>query len=255
MRLVSWNVNGLRACMQKGFCDFLEQSQADIFCVQETKMQQEQASFCFKGYELFWNSAQKKGYSGVLTLSKIAPLQVSYGIGIAEHDTEGRVITCEYPNFYLVNVYTPNAQRGLLRLPYRLEWERSFRGFLQNLMQKKAVVVCGDLNVAHNEIDLTNPQSNRYNAGFSDPERDAFEQLLNLGLIDTFRHFYPTKTESYTWWSYINQARAKNIGWRIDYFLTSKTLNSCLQSASIYHHILGSDHCPVGLDLHDKKTL
>ncbi|WP_104686605.1 exodeoxyribonuclease III [Helicobacter felis] len=249
MRLVSWNVNGLRACMQKGFKDFLLKSGADVFCVQETKMQPDQADFVFENYHAFWNSAQKKGYSGVLTLSKSAPLDVRYGLGLEEHDTEGRVITCEYEHFYLVNVYTPNSQRGLLRLPYRLQWESVFREFLQNLASHKEVLICGDLNVAHTEIDLTNPQSNRYNAGFSDPERNAFGQLLQLGLIDTYRHFYPDKTEVYTWWSYMNQSRARNIGWRIDYFLASQGLQSQLKDACIYAHILGSDHCPVGLEM------
>ncbi|CRF52673.1 Exodeoxyribonuclease III [Helicobacter ailurogastricus] len=250
MRLVSWNVNGLRACMQKGFQEFLEQSGADIFCVQETKMHPEQADFAFKGYHAFWNSAQKKGYSGVLTLSKEEPLNVSYGIGMQEHDLEGRVVVCEYPNFYLVNVYVPNAQRGLVRLPYRLQWERAFREFLGGLMAKRAVLVCGDLNVAHTEIDLTNPQSNRYNAGFSDPERQAFTQLLQAGFIDTYRHFYPDQREAYTWWSYMGQSRARNIGWRIDYFLVSTNLQAELKNAHIYAHVLGSDHCPVGLELH-----
>ncbi|GMB96440.1 exodeoxyribonuclease III [Helicobacter sp. NHP22-001] len=250
MRLISWNVNGLRACMQKGFKDFLEQSKADIFCVQETKMHPEQANFAFEGYYAFWNSAEKKGYSGVLTLSKEQPLDVSYGIGVTEHDLEGRVVVCEYPKFYLVNVYVPNAQRGLLRLPYRLEWEKAFRGFLSGLMARKGVLVCGDLNVAHNEIDLTNPQANRYNAGFSDPERQAFSTLLQKGFIDTYRHFYPEQREAYTWWSYIGQARERNVGWRIDYFLASCNLKDTLKNAHIYAQILGSDHCPVGLELH-----
>ncbi|BCZ19450.1 Exodeoxyribonuclease III [Helicobacter sp. NHP19-012] len=250
MRLISWNVNGLRACMQKGFKDFLEQSKADIFCVQETKMHPEQANFAFEGYYAFWNSAEKKGYSGVLTLSKEQPLDVSYGIGVTEHDLEGRVVVCEYPKFYLVNVYVPNAQRDLLRLPYRLEWEKAFRGFLSGLMARKGVLVCGDLNVAHNEIDLTNPQANRYNAGFSDPERQAFSTLLQKGFIDTYRHFYPEQREAYTWWSYIGQARERNVGWRIDYFLASCNLKDTLKNAHIYAQILGSDHCPVGLELH-----
>ncbi|WP_121022638.1 exodeoxyribonuclease III [Helicobacter vulpis] len=249
MRLISWNVNGLRACMQKGFREFFLESGADIFCVQETKMHPQQADFAFENYHAFWNSAQKKGYSGVLTLSKNAPLSVHYGLGLEEHDNEGRVITCEYENFYLVNVYTPNSQRRLLRLPYRLQWESAFRDFLQNLARHKGVVVCGDLNVAHNEIDLTNPQSNRYNAGFSDPERDAFRQLLQLGFLDTYRHFYPNQTEVYTWWSYMSQARARNIGWRIDYFLVSQGLQAQLKGAHIYAHVLGSDHCPVGLEI------
>ncbi len=248
--MVSWNVNGLRACMQKGFKDFLEQSGADIFCVQETKMQPEQANFAFEGYHAFWNSAVKKGYSGVLTLSKEEPLSVRYGIGIAEHDLEGRVVVCEYSQFYLVNVYVPNAQRGLLRLPYRLSWEKAFRGFLSGLVAHKGVLVCGDLNVAHTEIDLTNPQANRYNAGFSDPERHAFSALLQEGFIDTYRHFYPEQKEAYTWWSYIGQARERNVGWRIDYFLASQNLQDTLKNAHIYTHIFGSDHCPVGLELH-----
>ncbi|WP_120953127.1 exodeoxyribonuclease III [Helicobacter sp. L8] len=249
MRLVSWNVNGLRACMQKGFEAFLLESGADVFCVQETKMHPQQASFSFDHYHTFWNSAHKKGYSGVLTLSKDTPLSVRYGLGLEEHDSEGRVITCEYENFYLVNVYAPNSQRGLLRLPYRLQWEGAFRDFLQNLTKHKGVVVCGDLNVAHNEIDLANPQSNHYNAGFSDPERDAFRQLLQLGFVDTYRHFYPNQTEAYTWWSYMNQSRARNIGWRIDYFLISQGLQAQIKDAQIHAHILGSDHCPVGLEI------
>ncbi len=249
VHLISWNVNGLRACMQKGFKEFLEQSGADIFCVQETKMHPNQANFIFQDYASFWNSAQKKGYSGVLTLSKNAPINTTYGIGVAQHDLEGRVVTCEYADFYLVNVYVPNSQRGLLRLDYRLKWEEAFRRFLADLMGHKAVVVCGDLNVAHKEIDLKNPESNHHNAGFSPEERHAFSQLLDLGLIDTYRHFYPNQQGIYTWWSYMNEARARNIGWRIDYFLVSHTLQEQLKDALIHPHILGSDHCPVGLEI------
>lgn len=235
--------------MKNGFNDFFNEINADIFCIQETKMQEGQAEFDFPGYQQYWNSAQKKGYSGTAVFTKKSPLCVSYGIGISEHDLEGRVITLEFDDFYLVNVYTPNSQRGLARLEYRMKWEEDFRNYLKNLDSNKPVIICGDLNVAHNEIDLKNPKSNRKNAGFSDEERAKFSQLLSQGFIDTFRYFYPDLEEQYTWWSYMFSAREKNIGWRIDYFLTSERLIKNIKSAKIYSKVLGSDHCPVGIEL------
>ncbi|MCH5322877.1 MAG: exodeoxyribonuclease III [Helicobacter sp.] len=249
MRLISWNVNGLRACMNKGFMDFFNQIQADIFCIQESKMHKEQADFDFGAYEEYWNSAEKKGYSGVVILSKIKPLGVCYDMGIAHHDKEGRIITAEYRDFYLVNVYTPNSKRELERLPYRMEWEEDFRAFLKNLEKTKPVVVCGDLNVAHREIDLKNPKTNHKNAGFTDEERDKMTKLLDSGFTDTFRYFYPDLEGAYSWWSYMGKARQNNVGWRIDYFLSSKILDSKLLEAKIYPEIMGSDHCPVGLEI------
>lgn len=249
MRLISWNVNGLRACINKGFMDFFKTINADIFCIQESKMQKDQATFDFLNYEEYWNSAEKKGYSGVAIFSKQKPLSVEYDMGIAHHDKEGRIITAEFQDFYLVNVYTPNSKRELERLEYRMEWEDDFRGFLKNLENKKPVIVCGDLNVAHKEIDLKNPKSNRRNAGFTDEERTKMSALLDSGFTDTFRHFYPDKEGAYTWWSYMGKARANNTGWRIDYFLCSKALDSKLLNATIYPEILGSDHCPVGLEI------
>ena len=249
MKLISWNVNGLRACMNKGFMEFFNAVDADVFCIQESKMHKDQAEFDFSGYYEYWNSAEKKGYSGVAIFSKQEPLSVSYDMGIAHHDKEGRIITAEYSNFYLVNVYTPNSKRELERLEYRMEWEDDFRAFLKALESKKPVIVCGDLNVAHKEIDLKNPKTNRRNAGFTDEEREKMSQLLDSGFTDTYRHFYPEKQGAYTWWSYMGKARANNTGWRIDYFLCSKGLDSRLKSASIYPEILGSDHCPVGLDI------
>lgn len=249
MRLISWNVNGLRACMNKGFMDFFNQIQADIFCIQESKMHKEQADFDFGGYEEYWNSAEKKGYSGVVILSKIKPLGVCYDMGIAHHDKEGRIITAEYRDFYLVNVYTPNSKRELERLPYRMEWEEDFRAFLKDLEKTKPVVVCGDLNVAHREIDLKNPKTNHRNAGFTDEERDKMTKLLDSGFTDTFRYFYPDLEGAYSWWSYMGKARQNNVGWRIDYFLSSKILDSKLLEAKIYPEIMGSDHCPVGLEI------
>lgn len=249
MRLISWNVNGLRACMNKGFMDFFNQIQADIFCIQESKMHKEQADFDFGAYEEYWNSAEKKGYSGVVILSKIKPLGVCYDMGIAHHDKEGRIITAEYRDFYLVNVYTPNSKRELERLPYRMEWEEDFRAFLKNLEKTKPVVVCGDLNVANCEIDLKNPKTNRRNAGFTDEERDKMTKLLDSGFTDTFRYFYPDLEGAYSWWSYMGKARQNNVGWRIDYFLSSKILDSKLLGAKIYPEIMGSDHCPVGLEI------
>ena len=248
MKLISWNVNGLRACMNKGFEDFLRASEADAFCLQETKMQREQADFVFDGYEEYWNSAEKKGYSGTDIFSKNAPLNVTYGIGIEEHDKEGRVITAEYENFYLVTVYTPNSQRELARLDYRMVWEDVFRDYLLKLDEKKPVIVCGDLNVAAEEIDLKNPKTNRKNAGFTDEERAKFRELKAAGFVDTFRHLHPEEVK-YSWWSYMFKAREKNAGWRIDYFLVSNRLADKITAAPIDSQILGSDHCPVGLEL------
>ena len=247
MKLVSWNVNGLRACMTKGFADFLAASEADVVCVQETKMQKEQAEFDFPGYYEFWNSAEKKGYSGTAVFSKTKPLSVKYDMGIEEHDHEGRVITVEYPDFYLVNVYTPNSKRELERLDYRMVWEDDFQGYVKKLDGEKPVIICGDLNVAHEEIDLKNPKTNHHNAGFTDEERGKMSQFLAQGFIDSFRFFYPDKTEIYSWWSYMFQARKKNAGWRIDYFLVSEKLQKRMLDAEIYTDVLGSDHCPVGL--------
>lgn len=249
MKLISWNVNGLRACINKGFMDFFDSQNADIFCLQETKMQPKQADFAFPNYHSFWNSAEKKGYSGTLILSRQSPIAESYGIGIDLHDNEGRVITLEYPQFFLVNVYVPNSQRELTRLDYRMRWEDDFRAFLKNLERTKPVIVCGDLNVAHKEIDLKNPKQNTKNAGFTKQERTKFSKLLDSGFIDSYRHFYPDKTDAYTWWSYMGNARAKNIGWRIDYFLLSTALADNLKGAEIFSEILGSDHCPVGITL------
>ncbi len=249
MKLISWNVNGLRACVNKGFMDFFTQINADVFCIQESKMLQEQADFCFDGYHLYWNRAEKKGYSGVVVLSKNEPLKVEYDMGIAHHDKEVRIIRAEYPHFHLVNVYTPNAKRELERLEYRMEWEDDFRAFVNGLSVHKPVVICGDLNVAHKEIDLKNPKTNRRNAGFTDEERGKMSELLESGFIDTFRYFYPDKEGAYSWWSYMGKARENNTGWRIDYFLCSKSLQPYLKDAFIYPHIFGSDHCPVGLEL------
>ena len=246
MKLISWNVNGLRACMNKGFEDFLRASGADAFCLQETKMQREQADFVFDGYEEYWNSAEKKGYSGTAIFSKNAPLNVTYGIGIEEHDKEGRVITAEYENFYLVTVYTPNSQRELARLDYRMEWEDVFRAYLLELDKKKPVIVCGDLNVAAEEIDLKNPKTNRKNAGFTDEERAKFRELKAAGFVDTFRHLHPEEVK-YSWWSYMFKAREKNAGWRIDYFVVSERIADKVQAAEIHNEILGSDHCPVSI--------
>ena len=248
MKLISWNVNGLRACMNKGFEDFLRTSEADAFCLQETKMQREQADFVFDGYEEYWNSAEKKGYSGTAIFSKNAPLNVTYGIGIEEHDKEGRVITAEYENFYLVTVYTPNSQRELARLDYRMVWEDVFRAYLLELDKKKPVIVCGDLNVAAEEIDLKNPKTNRKNAGFTDEERAKFRELKAAGFVDTFRHLHPEEVK-YSWWSYMFKAREKNAGWRIDYFVVSERIADKVQAAEIHTEILGSDHCPVSIEI------
>ncbi|MBQ4517760.1 MAG: exodeoxyribonuclease III [Clostridia bacterium] len=247
MKLISWNVNGLRACLEKGFLDFFKQEQADIFCVQETKMQEGQAEIILDDYKQFWNSAEKKGYSGTAVFTRIEPISVQYDIGIEQHSHEGRTITLEFDDFYLVNCYTPNAQDGLKRLDYRMEWENDFREFLKNLATRKPVILCGDLNVAHNEIDLKNPKTNRKNAGFSDEERGKMTELLASGFTDSFRYLYPDKEGIYSWWSYRFQARAKNAGWRIDYFIVSDSLQSQIEDSLIYTDVFGSDHCPVGL--------
>lgn len=249
MKLISWNVNGLRACVTKGFLDFMKKEDADIFCIQETKLQGGQIDLDLPGYFQYWNYAEKKGYSGTAVFTKKEPLSVSYGIGIEEHDHEGRVITLEYPDFYIITVYTPNSQEELARLSYRMQWEEDFLSYLKTLEKKKPVIFCGDLNVAHKEIDLKNPKTNRKNAGFTDEERERFTVLTESGFIDTFRHFYPDKEGIYSWWSYRFSARAKNAGWRIDYFLVSDCLKDRLKDALIYTDILGSDHCPVGLIL------
>ena len=245
MKFISWNVNGLRACHGKGFCEAFAALDADFFCLQETKMQAGQLDLQFEGYHSYWNYAEKKGYSGTAIFTRHEPLAVTYGLGIEEHDHEGRVITLEMPEFYLVTVYTPNSQDGLRRLSYRMEWEEAFRAYLLRLDAVMPVVVCGDLNVAHKEIDLKNPKSNRQNAGFTDEEREKFSTLLAAGFVDTFRHFYPTQEGAYSWWSYRFSAREKNAGWRIDYFLTSERLSGALQGACIHPEIYGSDHCPV----------
>lgn len=249
MKFISWNVNGLRACAEKGFSEAFASLDADFFCLQETKLQAGQIDIAFEGYRSWWNYADKKGYSGTAIFSRHEPLSVSYGIGIDEHDHEGRVITLEMPDFYLVNVYVPNSQDGLARLDYRMRWEDDFKGYLLKLTESKPVIVCGDLNVAHKEIDLKNPKTNRRNAGFTDEERGKFTELLASGFTDTFRHFYPDATGIYSWWSYRFRSREKNAGWRIDYFLVSEGLKDRLQGASIHNEIFGSDHCPVELDL------
>mgnify|MGYP000777348168 FL=1 len=244
-KMISWNVNGLRACCDKGFREIFNELNADFFCLQETKMQEGQLDLAFEGYNSYWNYAEKKGYSGTAIFTRHQPLSVSYGLGIDEHDHEGRVITLEMPEFYLVTVYTPNSQDGLKRLDYRMTWEDDFRQYLKSLDEKKPVLVCGDLNVAHKEIDLKNPKTNRMNAGFTDQEREKFQTLLDSGFIDTFRHFYPTQESIYSWWSYRFKAREKNAGWRIDYFLASARLADKLEGAKIHTEIYGSDHCPV----------
>ena len=249
MKLVSWNVNGLRACLGKGFLDFFSAADADAVCLQETKMHQEQADLELPGYQQFWNSAEKKGYSGTAVFTRVPPLNVTYGIGMAEHDSEGRVITVEYEPFYLVNCYTPNAQRELARLEYRMKWEDDFRAYLMSLDAKKPVVLCGDLNVAHQEIDLKNPKTNRRNAGFSGEERAKMTELLAGGFVDTFRALYPDVTGAYTWWSYLRRARDTNAGWRIDYFIVSERLRGAVHDSRIRADVMGSDHCPVELDL------
>ena len=249
MRFISWNVNGLRACIQKGFLDFFHSVDSDIFCLQETKLQQGQIDLELPGYTQFWNYAEKKGYSGTAIFSKLSPESVQYGMGIDELDTEGRLITLEYPQFYLVTCYTPNAQRELARIDHRMKWEDAFLAYLTGLDAKKPVIICGDLNVAHTEIDLKNPASNRGNAGFSDQERSCFTRLLDSGFTDTFRYLNPDKTGAYTWWSYMFNARKNNAGWRIDYFLVSDRIKDLVTVAPIYAEILGSDHCPVGIEI------
>lgn len=249
MKLVSWNVNGLRAIYKKGFIDIFKNLDADIFCVQETKMQEGQIELDLDGYYEYYNYAERKGYSGTAIFTKKEPLYVSYGIGIEEHDKEGRVITLEFDQFYMVNCYTPNSGRELARLDYRMTWEDAFRGYLKELDSKKPVIICGDLNVAHTEIDLKNPKSNRKNAGFTDEERGKIDMLLESGFTDTFRKIHPEKEGSYTWWSYMFNARANNAGWRIDYFLTSDRIGENIKDAYIYSEIMGSDHCPVGLEI------
>jgi exodeoxyribonuclease-3 len=249
MKLISWNVNGLRACITKGFFDFLAESQPDILALQETKMQPEQFEGSVDGYTVYWNSAEKKGYSGTAVFVKNEPLSVSCGIGISEHDMEGRVITLEYPGYYFVTVYTPNSQDGLRRLDYRMAWEDAFLAYLKALDAKKPVVVCGDLNVAHREIDLKNPKTNRTNAGFTDEERACMTRLLENGFVDTFRHFYPDKEGAYSWWSYIGGARSRNAGWRIDYFIVSERLIGSVKDSLILSDVLGSDHCPVMIEM------
>ena len=249
MKLISWNVNGLRAVLKKGFMDFFEDVDADIFCIQETKMQEGQIeNFELKGYKQYWNSAIKKGYSGTAIFTKIEPISVTYGIGIKEHDEEGRVITLEFDRFYLVNMYVPNSKRELERLDYRMLWEDEIRKYLTKLNNKKPVIMCGDLNVAHEEIDLKNPKTNRRNAGFTDEEREKMTKLLQAGFTDTFRYIYPEKI-AYSWWSYMGNARAKDVGWRIDYFIVSNNIKEKIEDAYIYKEIYGSDHCPVGIKI------
>ena len=249
VKLISWNVNGLRAVVGKGFVDIFNALDADVFCLQETKLQAGQIELNLPGYEQYWNYAERKGYSGTAVFTRIKPLSVTYGMGIETHDTEGRMITLEYETFYLVNVYTPNSKDGLARLPYRMEWEDDVRAYLKKLEQTKPVVLCGDLNVAHEEIDLKNPKTNRKNAGFSDEERAKMTEMLSEGFIDTFRYFYPDKTGEYSWWSYRFNARKNNAGWRIDYFIVSEALKDRLVSASIHQEIFGSDHCPVLIEI------
>lgn len=249
MRLISWNVNGIRACVNKGFKDFFKTIDADIFCIQETKCQEGQIELEFPGYTSYWNSAEKKGYSGTAIFTKKEPISVYYGIGKEEHDKEGRVITLEFEEYYMVNIYTPNSKRELERLDYRCIWEDEIRSYLLKLNKTKPVIMCGDLNVAHKEIDLKNPKTNHHNAGFTDEERNKMTQLLDAGFTDSFRHIYPDKEEQYTWWSYMGHAREKNIGWRIDYFIVSNDAKTKIQDAYIFPDIYGSDHCPIGLKI------
>ena len=249
MQLISWNVNGLRAIMNKDFLDNFKQINADIFCIQETKLQEGQIDFNPEGYNVYWNSAVKKGYSGTAVFSKIKPIKVEYGIGKEEHDQEGRVITLEFEEFYLVNCYTPNSQRELTRLDYRMKWEDEFKSYLKKLDTKKPVILCGDLNVAHNEIDLKNPSTNRHNAGFTNEEREKMTELLNNGFVDSFRYLYPETKDVYSWWSYMFHAREKNAGWRIDYFIVSEKIKEKIEDSKVLMQVLGSDHCPVELDI------
>ena len=249
MKFISWNVNGIRACVQKGFLDFFNEIDADIFCIQESKMQAGQLELDLPGYHQYWNYAEKKGYSGTAIFTKIKPISVTNGIGVEEHDKEGRVITLEYENFYFITCYTPNSQNELTRLDYRMTWEDAFLNYINKLNETKPVIFCGDLNVAHEEIDLKNPKTNHHNAGFTDEERGKMTQLLDSGYTDTFRYFYPDKTDIYSWWSYRFHAREKNTGWRIDYFITSNSLDNNLVDAKIHTDVLGSDHCPIELDI------
>ncbi len=249
MKLISWNVNGIRACVTKGFEDYFKEADADIFCIQESKMQAGQLELDLPGYHQYWNYAEKKGYSGTAIFTRQEPLNVTYGIGVEEHDHEGRVITLEYDKFYMITVYTPNSQNELKRLDYRMTWEDAFKDYLKGLAAKKSVIVCGDMNVAHKEIDLKNPKTNHKNAGFTDEEREKMTALLESGFIDTFRYFYPDQTDIYSWWSYRFKAREKNAGWRIDYFLVSEDLKDKLSGAGIHTEVFGSDHCPVELDI------
>ena len=249
MKLISWNVNGIRACLTKGFEEVFKKMDADIFCLQETKCQPDQINLEFQGYTSYWNSAEKKGYSGTAIFTKQKPLNVTYGIGIEEHDKEGRVITLEFEKFYMVDIYTPNSKRELERLEYRQIWEDEIRKYLLKLNETKPVIMCGDLNVAHKEIDLKNPKTNRHNAGFTDEERQKMTELLDAGFTDSFRYLYPDKDNAYSWWSYMGHAREKNVGWRIDYFIVSKSIENQIKEAKIYPEIMGSDHCPVGLEI------
>ena len=249
MKLISWNVNGIRACLTKGFEEVFKKMDADIFCLQETKCQPDQINLEFQGYTSYWNSAEKKGYSGTAIFTKQKPINVTYGIGIEEHDKEGTVITLEFEKFYMVDIYTPNSKRELERLEYRQIWEDEIRKYLLKLNETKPVIMCGDLNVAHKEIDLKNPKTNRHNAGFTDEERNKMTELLDSGFTDTFRYLYPEKENAYSWWSYMGHAREKNVGWRIDYFIVSKSIEKQIKEAKIYSEIMGSDHCPVGLEI------
>lgn len=249
MKLISWNVNGIRACLTKGFEEVFKKMDADIFCLQETKCQPDQINLEFQGYTSYWNSAEKKGYSGTAIFTKQKPINVTYGIGIEEHDKEGRVITLEFEKFYMIDIYTPNSKRELERLEYRQIWEDEIRKYLLKLNETKPVIMCGDLNVAHKEIDLKNPKTNRHNAGFTDEERNKMTELLDSGFTDTFRYLYPEKENAYSWWSYMGHAREKNVGWRIDYFIVSKSIEKQIKEAKIYPEIMGSDHCPVGLEI------
>jgi len=249
MKLVSWNVAGFRACLKKGFEDFFNTSDADVYCLQEVKAEKEEIPFNPEGYYFYLNTADKKGYSGTAIYSKKEPLSVTYGMGIDEHDHEGRIITAEYENFYLVNEYVPNVKRDLSRLDYRMVWEEDFKKYLKKLEEKKPVIVCGDFNVAHEEIDIKNAKANRGNAGFTDEERDKFTKLLESGFVDTFRYYNPDKKDMYSWWSYMGKAREKNVGWRIDYFITSKSIIDKVKNTEIYMDVFGSDHCPVGIDI------
>ena len=249
MKLISWNVNGLRACLQKGFMEYFQEADADIFCLQETKLQEGQHDLELPGFHQYWNYAEKKGYSGTALFTKKEPINVTYGIGDPEHDKEGRVITAEYEQYYVIVVYVPNSQRELTRLDYRMRWEKAFLSYVKGLDAKKPVIYCGDLNVAHQEIDLKNPKTNHKNAGFTDEERSCFTTVLENGFVDSFRYLYPEAKDAYSWWSYMGNARAKNVGWRIDYFVVSEKMKNQIKDAKIHPQVMGSDHCPVELDL------